>query len=353
MVKSNRILCVGLSIGTLAMVGIYIISVILNGPCLHTITARHDLLQAAILALPFIELLTFVLIENKLAYINKRWFVWSLFATYFAFTVVFDFMGRGMTAPIFLNGALNRLETVVSIVIGVRVFLVFVIPFVHRWIVKAYSLGMMAFLTVSFVYLLNNAHWMEALFFRYTIAIFADMLFHGALFFFADIMTKENGLFSDVNFFGKLFDRTSKNSVEDQETELIDRPLSRDYKLICMYAVSKEFDDFVKTDLFFRRLADGMFWDENGRYYSSEEYLHHLKIVRKLADDLNEQWDNYIHRGFMDMLNLLLANEDAYSFKADVATVAHLLLNQPASSWVTAIGTHEKYMEAVLENQGG
>ncbi len=353
MVKSKRILCAGLSISALVMLVVYIVSVIVNSPCVHTITARHDLLNAAILALPFIELLVFALIGHKLTYINKRWLVWSIFATYFAFIIVFDFMGRGMTAPIFLNGALNRWEIVMTIVTGVRVFLLFVIPFANRWFVKAYSIGMIAFLSISFVYLLVSAHWLGEMFFSYAVAIFADMQFHAALFFFADMKTKENGWFSNVKFSGGLFDRTNKNSVEAEENERVDRPLSRDYKLICIYAASKEFNDFVQTDLFFRRLTDGVFWDENGTYYSAEQYIHHIKTLRRLADDLNEQWGNYIHRGFVDMLNLLLVDEDAYTFKADVTAVAHLLLNQPASSWAAVIDTHEKYMAEFLGNQGG
>ncbi len=316
-----------LSAGSLSLLVLYILSIVLGDQLLNTYWGRDILLQTSVLTLPYLLLFTLTLIESKL-HINKRLFVWSIFLLYTLRFILFAVGGNtSLQNPVFLNSALNRMTTVAAFVEITHLVLAIIIPVANKWVVRVYAISMLTILSVSLGYLafstvpipLEDLN-------RYLFAILADIFFNATLFFAGDWLTDENRLFwKGTNIMReKLWNPFREKSFPEH-------PLCDNYKDIVLFAAEHNMNEFIRTEVFFDRLSKSVYYDESDRqYYTTDEYVRHIKALHDLALTINEKQAGVISKDFIQILEMVLYDKNEPFFKKTVAGLARLFLDLPS-----------------------
>lgn len=181
----------------------------------YTYGWRLGLMNDLFLLIPFIALFIFAVLERKLEHVNGRLYVFGLFVLY-AVQALFIFFGNSTSDfSIFTCSFLGSVSDITIAIMIVRIVMLFLIPIAHKIILKIYSIGMIALMVLMLVGFLST----DSFYFHYishsisgiTIAIVIDALFHIALFFFSDLLSKENA----VNFWRCLSDGISYHIFEN------------------------------------------------------------------------------------------------------------------------------------------
>lgn len=199
----------------------------------YTYGWRLGLMNDLFLFVPFAALLVFAILERKLEHVNGRAYITGLFAL-FTVQALFVLFGNSTSEfSIFTCSFLGRLSDITIAILIVRMVMFFLIPIAHKIMLKIYSLGMVAFLWFVLISMLTS----DSLYLRYrsvtevVISLIVDILFHVALFFFSDLLSKENESTSQLcllgglaySVFGKLFDDIDEYDLfeEDEISEMI------------------------------------------------------------------------------------------------------------------------------------
>lgn len=197
----------------------------------YTYGWRLGLMNDLFLLIPFIALFVFAVLERKLEHVNGRAYVCGLFALY-TVQALFIFFGSSTSDfSVFTCSFLGRVSDITIAILIVRIVMLFLIPVAHKIMLKIYSLGMIAFFGLMLIGLLTT----DSFYIRYAsrsmaeiiIALVIDVLFHTGLFFFSDLLSKENEatswlcLLAGIAYpvFGNIFDDDDEydNFEEDDE----------------------------------------------------------------------------------------------------------------------------------------
>lgn len=202
----------------------------------YTYRWRLGLMNDLFLLIPFVALFVFAVLERKLDHINGRVYVFGLFALY-TVQALFIFFGNSTSEfSIFTCSFLGRVSDITIAILIVRMVMLFLIPVAHKIMLKIYSLGMIAFFGLMLIGLLTT----DSFYIQYiscsmtevVIALVIDVLFHIGLFFFSDLLSKENEatswlcLLAGIAYpvFGNLFDdddEYDKFEDDDEFSEMI------------------------------------------------------------------------------------------------------------------------------------
>lgn len=195
----------------------------------YTYGWRLGLMNDLFLLIPFVALFVFSVLERKLEHINGRAYVFGLFALYTAQALFIFFGDSTSDFSIFTCSFLGRVSDITIAILIARMVMLFLIPIAHKIMLKIYSLGMIAFFGLMLIGLLTT----ESFYIRYisrsmtevTIALVIDVLFHIGLFFFSDLLSKENEatswlcLLAGIAYpvFGNLFDDDEYDNFEEDD----------------------------------------------------------------------------------------------------------------------------------------
>ena len=184
----------------------------------YTYGWRLGLMNDLFLLIPFIALFMFAVLERKLEYVNGRAYLFGLFALY-TVQALFIFFGNSTSEfSIFTCSFFGRGSEITTTILIVRMVMLFLIPIAHKIMLKIYSIGMISFLGLMLIGLLTSKSFYVSYISRsiaeIIIAVMVDILFHIALFFFSDLLSKENEatswlcLLAGIAYpvFGNLFD---------------------------------------------------------------------------------------------------------------------------------------------------
>lgn len=190
----------------------------------HTYGWRLSVLSDLFLATPFVALLIFSIMERKMKHINGRVFVAGIFVLYLVQAMLLWFSDGASEFSIFCCGFIGRLSEIVTAILIVRIVMLLLIPIAHKNMLRFYSLGMIAFMVFALVTILTS----DYISIRYSIietvsALSIDILFHVALFFFSNLLDKENESTSWLAFlgmfmfpiFGSIFDDDDYEEDDD------------------------------------------------------------------------------------------------------------------------------------------
>lgn len=230
--KSNlRLIFSSLSLAAFVLFSLCSNLIVTEHTSYYTYGWRLGLMNDLFLLIPFVALFVFAVLERKLDHINGRAYVFGLFTLYVV-QALFIFFGSSTSEfSIFTCSFLGRVSDITIAILIVRMVMLFLIPIAHKIMLKIYSLGMIAFFGLMLIGLLTT----DSFYIRYisrsmtevTIALVIDVLFHIGLFFFSDLLSKENEatswlcLLAGIAYpvFGNLFDDDDEydNFEEDDE----------------------------------------------------------------------------------------------------------------------------------------
>jgi len=181
-----------------------------------TYSWRFGILNSIFVAVPFIALFTFSIIERHLQFIDSRCYLVGIFYLYLVQTIAVLFIDNASDFSVLCCSLLGRFSFVALVIMILRIVVLVLIPIVRSGlIIKAYSLGMTGFLGLFLV----TAVVSDIIAYRETEIILAlgiDILFHVALFFFSDFLKTEPWFhFLDV-FFGE--SEVEDNPKDDSST---------------------------------------------------------------------------------------------------------------------------------------
>ena len=189
----------------------------------YTYGWRLGLMNDLFLLIPFIALFMFAVLERKLEYVNGRAYAFGLFALY-TVQALFIFFGNSTSEfSIFTCSFLGEVSEIATIVLIVRMVMLFLIPIAHKIMLKIYSIGMISFLGLMLIEFLAT----EDFYFRYmglsttevVVAVIIDMLFHIALFFFSDLLNKGSESDAWFCFLGTLMYPIFGNMLDDEDED--------------------------------------------------------------------------------------------------------------------------------------
>lgn len=180
---------------------------------------REDLLNYIILSFPFIALLTFSVMERKLKYINGRVYVVGIFALYFVQFLITAFADNIFYYPIFCNKALSTWTELMSFVIGLRVFMLVLVPIANRILLKIYSVLTITFFCFVLFGVIFYDGYVQLYLPQVISSLVVDIAFHAALYFFSDLMTSHNESDQWFDFLGILSYPIFGNPFKDYDEE--------------------------------------------------------------------------------------------------------------------------------------
>lgn len=327
----------------------------------HTYGWRLRVLNDLFLAIPFVAILVFSIMERRMKHINGRVFVVGIFVLYFIQTLFILFSSGTADFSIFCCGFLESSSELVTALLVVRVVMLVLIPVAQRIMLKIYSAGMISFFGFSLVAILTADYfYMRHSVAEIVITLSIDIVFHIALFFFSDLLNKENESIPWRTFLGTLMYPIFGSIFDDDDYDLDDYGLddygldeydfeefkstdqlktdyATEYKKILMYAMNDEDSSFLAVNSFLRNLSCEVVSDDENQYYSIGEYVKNLTLLSKKVSDINSMKPGFISEGFVDLINLLLNEKDEESFRMDVITVAKLLFNERMETWMGAV----------------
>lgn len=165
---------------------------------------RLGVLNNLFLLVPFLSLLVFAVIERKLRFINSRAYVAGIFGIYLIQALAIflcDGASKFSTLCCHLLGSDTDIGVAIMIV---RMVMLILIPIAHKMMIKIYSLGMIALSTIFIFSTLTSDYLMLRTGTSIIIASLIDILFHIALFFFGNLLDKENESTPWLCFLGNL-----------------------------------------------------------------------------------------------------------------------------------------------------
>lgn len=186
----------------------------------HTYGWRLGLLNDLFLAIPFVAILAFSIMERKMKHINGRVFVAGIFVLYLVQTMLLWFSDGASEFSIFCCVLLGRASEIVTALLIVRIVMLILVPIAHKNMLRFYSLGMIAFMGFALIAILTS----DYISMRYSIAetvvaLSIDILFHVALFCFSDLLDKENESVSWLALLGTLMYPVFGSIFEDDDYE--------------------------------------------------------------------------------------------------------------------------------------
>lgn len=324
----------------------------------HTYGWRLNVLNDLFLAIPFVALFVFSIMERKMKYINGRVYVAGIFALYLMQVMLLWLSDGTSEFSIFCCGFLGRTSEIVTAILIVRIVMLILIPIAHKNMLRFYSLGMIALLLFDLVAILTSDYfYMRNSVAETVIAMSIDILFHVALFFFSDLLDKENESMSWLAFlstlmypiFGDILDDYDYD-LEDSDSEKIKSPDSSiktdyvtEYKKILLWFMNEEDTSFLPVNSFLHNLAQEIVSEDKVQYYSIEEYDKNLNLLADKVKEINSIRPGFIDEGFIDLIDLLLSEKTEESFRMDVITVAKLMLNERMATWMGAVKQYTEY----------
>ena len=222
-----------------------------------------------------------------------------------------------------------------------------VIPIANRVALKVYSIGMILLFVFNFAGALYVIKHIGLAAIGYCIELTLDIIFHLALYNFSDLMTKENEFsvwmsmlsFLTSPIFGRLSDDENDDGSDFDENNSesdFNTNLSLEYEKIIVYAFYTENKDFPELKCLFDRLANGIFVNSDGEYYSNEFLKENLFALKELVISINEKISGYISEAFIAIIDTLLAAKEQSTFKLDVITVVKIINRHSLSTWASA-----------------
>lgn len=197
----------------------------------YTYGWRLGLMNDLFLLIPFVALFVYSVLERKLEHINGRAYVFGLFALYTAQALFIFFGDSTSDFSIFTCSFLGRVSDITIAILIARMVMLFLIPIAHKIMLKIYSVGLIVFFGLMLIGLLNT----DSFYIRHIshsmteiiIAIVIDILFHIGLFFFSDLLSKENEatswlcLLAGIAYpvFGNLFDDDDEYDAFEEDDE--------------------------------------------------------------------------------------------------------------------------------------
>lgn len=225
MEKTNKSSNLRIIFSTIALVSFVLFSlcdnlVVREFNTYHTYGWRLGILNDLFLSISFIGLLVFSIMERKMRHINGRSFVASIFIIYLVQTLLLWFMDGATGFSIFCCNFLGKATELVTIILIVRIIALLLIPIAHKNMLRFYSLGMIALFGFAMIAILTSDYFhMRNSIVEIIVSLGVDILFHIALFFFSDLLDKNNesvswlallgGLMYPI--FGEMFDEDDDN----------------------------------------------------------------------------------------------------------------------------------------------
>ena len=188
-IKNNLLMIFSsLALISFAIFHIYDNLVVGDNPFLNRLGLLNDLF----LAVPFVALFVFAIMQRFMKHTNKREFVLGIFVIYLMQALIFWFFDTVSSLSFFCFNFLEELSGILTIIFIIRIVVFALIPIAHKSVLEYYSVGMIAFIIITSIYAIvtdkvNYDSIVEAV-----IAIAIDILFHIALYFFASTLDKDN-----------------------------------------------------------------------------------------------------------------------------------------------------------------
>lgn len=324
----------------------------------HTYGWRLGVLNDLFLVVPFIALLVFSIMERKLKYISGRVYVVGIFVLYLIQTLMMFFEVGTSDFSIFCCTFLGRSSDIVTAILIVRIVMLMLIPIAHKIILKIYSLGMISFFSFALVDILTtDIFYIRSSVQEIIVTLAIDALFHIGLYFFSELMDKDNKstlwlYFLDTlmyPIFGSLFDDEDDSEELDDfyDDEIKDTHSYTDYaveyKKIQVCILDENDEKFIPVNTFLENLSQDVLYDGPETFYSKEKYVEHLTALLAKIKEINTRRPGFISEEFAELINALLIEKDEDAFRLDVVTVAKLLFNQRASAWMAAVNQYFEY----------
>lgn len=313
----------------------------------YTYGWRADILNDIFLFFPFLMLFIFALMERKSESINERNYIVWIFALQLV-QVLITLIGESTSQfSLFCSKEFDYLSIVVCGIVGIRVLMLFLTPFVKPIFLKGYCLGMISFLLLLLNSVIYGAkHWGDPLL-ENCIPLIPDLAFHIAFYFFSDLMTEENETsLKDLFLYGFLgvldhlfsmdddwddfddWDFENEDYLDHDSEEVkngdqeINIDIAEQYDKIASYALVTENESFPEINHFFERLSRNVFTDEEGKYYSSETYVEKLSALKRLVEEMKKEEPEYISEQFVWLVDMLLVEKEEEVFKLKVVKIA-------------------------------
>lgn len=308
---------------------------------------RFGILNNLFLSVPFIVLFVFSIMERKLDFVNKRVYVAGIFGIYAIQAIAYFFFDEAPEFSVLSCSVLDCCLDISTIIMIVRIIILLIIPVAHKIILKLYSLGMVAFLIGFLCITLTSNYLMLSADILLIYAIIVDILFHIGLYFFNELIDKDNKSDFWIYFIGALIYPFFGNSVEDDEECNEDVDLdppylsyASEYKALFIEALNEEDNEFLLANQFLKNLSNENCIDDNGKIYSTNDFVSNLNIIAKKIENINTTNPTFFSNEFKSLIDLLIAEKDEKGFKMDVIAISKILFEENTSQWISAARKH-------------
>lgn len=346
-----------IAVSSIALISFVIFSLCRNLVVTANIYSSYEwhlgLANDIFLVVPFIALFVFSIMERKLKYINGRIYVVGIFSLYLIQTIILGFVNETSDFSIFCSRFVCEWSNIVTTIIIVRIIMFVLVTVADKILLKVYSAGMILLFGFALfeIFTTNNIYnYIPVI----VIALIIDILFHTALYFFSDLMDKNNrfalwlyyiGLLICITF-GDLFDNNADTS-DDFDDNIEDKRKSMhfpiEYKKILIYALTENDEDFIPVNDFLGKLSDENVSDSMSTYIPKETYIENLTVLLEKAEEIKEQKPGLISDDFTELLHEILNEQEEYSFRLDMITIAKMLSNHNHSIWLDAVKQYFEY----------
>ena len=180
---------------------------------------REDLLNYIILSVPFIVLFAFSIMERILKHISGRVYVVGIFALYLVQFLMATFADNIFYYPVFCNKELNSWTELVSFMVGLRLFMLVLVPIANRILLKIYSLVSIAFFSFVLLGAVFYDGYVQAFLPQVISSLVVEIIFHVTLYYFSDLMTTKNESDKWFDFLGVLSFPIFGNPFREDEEE--------------------------------------------------------------------------------------------------------------------------------------
>lgn len=312
---------------------------------------RFRVLNDLFLSVPFILLFTFSLMEQQMKHINQRIFVFGIFFMYFIQTILFLLSSSVRDFSFLCCNLFGQSLYFVLALLAARLIFLILIPRAHKSLLKFYSVGMIILLAIALIAVLST----EYFYVRYSVTktvinLSIDILFHIALFFFSDLLKKENEKPSWRDFlntlippsFANLFDNGDYFSDEKISEESTEKPqiketdYATEYKKVLIHAINEEDYEFLTVNSFFLDLSREIVTNDENKYYPTEKYIQQLTCLAQKINAINSEKPECISSPFSEHINALIEKKDKERFKTDVISTAKKMFGEKTVTWEKA-----------------
>lgn len=344
--KNKALSTVRVTLSTAAII-VFLFYVLLDKIVFHeyqyTYWWRMGIWNDLLLFCPYLLLLVFALMERK-DDVNKRNFVIWIFAIQLI-QFLFTLFGSTSQFLLFCSVEFKYLPGIFYAIIGIRIILLFITPFVKGDFLKWYCFGMIG---IHGLLLYSQAHyaiqWDESIV-ENCFPLLPDLMFHIAFCSFSNLLTEDNktslyrllsdgfwGMWDDFSFYDDddwddwddwdemEFEEEIERRIEEKKKEVIVN-VAEQYERVATWALITESQKFSEINRFFENLSRYVF-TEDGKYYTTEMFKEKIEQLKELAAEIEKEEEGYISKGFVEYLDKILSEEREEVFKVKVVILA-------------------------------